>query len=304
MASMAASSEASDTGKPSGAGAKKGSFKKIKLELQQMKSKWGDDFKPMWTRPPPPWPVRALRIIRRTEEAEMYDVPDLRIRLVIQSPHLEQFPVNVEISNKHLPQRMQLSIAGTIKEKWIAELQKEQDLPEHLRTGWQMDSIFQWCEQQYGALLRVAPEFLESYFGSNDDGVTIRRFAIVVPKKHEETKTKEEQLNEEENEAIASAKLEALKLGEKLREEREREKRIKRAREAEVRAQEAERKKAEAMALREKGVDMSLPKKLSKKELKAQAEYKAKHKRMAKTGPAKKKYEGPGSKATKGKKKG
>ena len=55
------------------------------------------------------------------------------------------------------------------------------------------------------------------------------------------------------------------------------------------------------MALREKGVDVSGPKPLSKKELKAQAEYKAKHKRMAKTGPAKKKYDGPGSKVAKSK---
>ena len=51
---------------------------------------------------------------------------------------------------------------------------------------------------------------------------------------------------------------------------------------------EAERKKTEAMATGERGDYVPPPKKLSKAELKAQAEYKAKHKRMAKTGPAKK----------------
>ena len=67
---------------------------------------------------------------------------------------------------------------------------------------------------------------------------------------------------------------------------------------------EAERKKAEAMAARERSDYVPPPKKLSKAELKAQAEYKAKHKRMAKTGPAKKKYDGEGSAVQKAKKGG
>ena len=56
-----------------------------------MKNRWNEEIKLMWTRPPPPWPVRALRIIPQPEDAQMYDVEELRVRLIINGPDMEQF---------------------------------------------------------------------------------------------------------------------------------------------------------------------------------------------------------------------
>ena len=101
-----------------------------------------------------------------------------------------------------------------------------------------------------------------------------------------------------------AAEIKAIEDGKRLAAERDRQRRIEAARKLEQMKLEAERKKAEAMAARERSDYVPPPKKLSKAELKAQAEYKAKHKRMAKTGPAKKKYDGEGSAVQKAKKGG
>jgi hypothetical protein len=279
---------------------KKGAFKDLKFELQQIKTKWGDNLKPMWNKPPPPWPVRALRIIPQPKHAEMYDVDELRVRLIVVGPLMEELPVQVEIAQKSLPAPVRNAISSAIVTKWKNELQNELTLPEHLRTGWQLQQIFEWCEKQYGDFLRLLPGHLEQYFGENNDGVTIRRFAIVEVVAKEEPKDHDSESSADEDDTkLTAAQLEALELGKEMQRERERERRIEQARVAEQKRLEAERKKQEAMELREKGMFVPKAKPLSKKELKAEAEWKAKHKRMAKTGPAKKKFEGEGHKAKK-----
>ena len=90
MASLATTD--TNDGKPK-ATQKKGVFKALKFEFQQIKSRWDSEIKLMWNRPPPPWPARVLRIIPQTREAEMYDVDELRIRLIINGPNMEELNV-------------------------------------------------------------------------------------------------------------------------------------------------------------------------------------------------------------------
>ena len=74
LATNAPEGEGSGTGKK-----KKGVFKALKFELQQVKNRWNEEIKLMWTRPPPPWPVRTLRIIPQPKDAEIYDVEELSV---------------------------------------------------------------------------------------------------------------------------------------------------------------------------------------------------------------------------------
>ncbi len=300
MASLATTD--TNDGKPK-ATQKKGVFKALKFEFQQIKSRWDSEIKLMWNRPPPPWPARVLRIIPQTREAEMYDVDELRIRLIINGPNMEELPVEVEVAQKTIPKKLQDAISNNILNKWKEELTNELSLPEHLRSGWQLEKMLTYAEKNFGSFLRLVPEFLEAYFGSNNDGVTIRRFAIIEPVKEdlEAKKRKEEEDRKEKERPKTAAELKAIEDGKRLAAERDRQRRIEAARKLEQKKLEAERKKAEAMALREKGDYVPPPKQKSKKELKAEAEYKAKHKRMAKTGPAKKKFDGEGSKLAKAK---
>ena len=306
MASVVSANNASE-GEQSGQGnKKKGVFKALKFELQQVKNRWNDEIKLMWTRPPPPWPVRALRIIPQPEDADMYDVDELRVRLIITGPDMANFPLDVEVAQKSLPKKLQSAISEAIKKYWKEELAAELSLPEHLRSGWQLEKIFTYAEKHYGNFLRLVPELLEAYFGTNSDGVTIRRFAIVEPVQVdlEAEKQKMEEAKKQKERPKTAAEIKAIEDGKRLAAERDRQRRIEAARKLEQMKLEAERKKTEAMAARDRGDYVPPPKKLSKAELKAQAEYKAKHKRMAKTGPAKKKYDGEGSAVQKAKKGG
>ena len=55
-------------------------------------------------------------------------------------------------------------------------------------------------------VLRLVPEFLEAYFGSNNDGVTIRRFAIIEPVKEDlEAKKRKEEEDRKEKERPKTA---------------------------------------------------------------------------------------------------
>lgn len=68
-ASSAAAADEGGKGAGGGGGGKlknkkfKGVFKALKGELAQIKERWGANAKIYFKRPPPPWPVKALRIL-------------------------------------------------------------------------------------------------------------------------------------------------------------------------------------------------------------------------------------------------
>lgn len=285
---------------------KKGVFKALKQEFQQAKQKYGKAIKVFFQTPGPPWPARITRAISRTDIAQAYDVDEIRVRLWFDSPKFETLPVRVEVdAHKTLPKRLALLIAAMVEEHWKNELATELSMPEHLRSGWLVDSIFDWCEEKYAKFLQLEPTMLEAYLGFDDHGMTSRRYTLIDPQ--------EQAQNAHEEESSGEQKL-ATDVGlteeEKAKEEeRRRRKALERQRvedrERELKRLGAERKKEEAVRLRELGVDVSGPKILSKKE-KAEIEArKGKGHRTAKTGSRATKYAGPGSKLEKetGKKK-
>ena len=156
----------------------------------------------------------------------MYDVDELRIRLIINGPNMEELPVEVEVAQKTIPKKLQDAISNNILNKWKEELTNELSLPEQLRSGWQLEKMLTYAEKNFGSFLRLVPEFLEAYFGSNNDGVTIRRFAIIEPVKEdlEAKKRKEEEDRKEKERPKTAAELKAIEDGKRLAAERDRQK--------------------------------------------------------------------------------
>ena len=180
-------------------------------------------------------------------------------------------------------------------------MEEELSLPEHLRLGsgpggsWCLEPTLEWCGQHFFDLIRLVPQCMEPYLGSDEDGVTIRRYAFCeLPSAEEEEEaaaaaaaaaataaanreeTAEEKEKRLENERIVAEKREA--------------ERRKAAREAQLRDNAAKKKKEEALRRAELGLEpLGKPAqgprvaKLTRKE-KAGS-------RTSKTGPRRKKFD-------------
>ena len=287
---------------------KKGVFKALKAELQQAKQKHGKAIKVFYQTPGPPWPARITRTIPRTDIAQAYDTEEIRVRLWFDSPKFETLPVRVEVdSHKTLPKRLSLLIAAMVEEHWKKELATELSMPEHLRTGWLVDSIFDWCEEKYAKFLQLEPTMLEAYLGFDDHGMTSRRYTLIDPE--EQAKQAKEAAEEESSgEQKVTVNVELTEEEKAKDEERKQRKAIERQRvadrERELKRVDAQRKKDEAVRLRElavqnqrRGIPVETVKKiLSKKEKAAIEATKGKGHRTAKTGSRATKFAGPGSK--------
>ena len=287
---------------------KKGVFKALRGELQACKKKYGKALRLFWQQPGPPWPARATRTIPRTPLAEAYDVEHIKVRLWFLSPRFEEIPVRVEVDpHKTLPRRLAQTIAGAIQDKWEKGLRAEVDLPEHLRSGsWLVEQIFEWAEKKFHKFLQLEPTLIESYLGFDEAGNTSRRYTLVDKTEQEEELQDADSDDDDEDAAAGEGKAPAEEdpREREIRLRKEKEKQRKRDREFEEKRLEKERKKAEAIRLRELGVEDTRPKQLSKKELAAIAKAKGPGVRTAKTGARAHKYMGPGSKADNEKNKG
>ena len=285
---------------------KKGVFKALKAELQQVKQKWGQSIKLYWTTPGPPWPARVTRTIDKTTEAQAYDVEEIRVRLWFDSSTFDQLPIRVEVDpHKTLPKTLANLIAKDILHHWTEELQIELSMPEHLRSGWLVESTLDWCEEQYAKFLQLAPSMIESYLGFDDQGMTSRRFTLVDPdllSLEEAMKLKNGGSAAGESKTTAASGATDSRTEEEKRSDEARRKRkaLERQkatdRERELKRVDGERKKAEAQRLRDLGLDPSGFKPKSKAEkAEIEARKKSQGKRTAKTGSRATKFSGEGS---------
>ena len=289
MASISA-----DSGQPKKKGT--GIFKALKLEFQQVKTKWDSEIKVFYQKPP--FPARVTRTIPRTSAAQAYDVDELRIRLWFDGPNFEELPVRVEVLDrlKTVPKRLADLIAIEIEEHWKAELTTELSLPEHLRSGWLVQTILEWCEDNYGQFLQLEPSVLEGYLGfDHNTGMTSRRYALIDPEEAAKNKAEEDDSNGKEEKKEATLTEEEIKKNEERIRKKQLSKQKNDDRERELKRVEAQRKKDEAIRLRELGVDTTKFKQISKKEKERLAALKGKGIRTAKTGSRRTKYAGPGS---------
>ena len=263
-------------------------FRSLKAELAKVKERW-PDVKLFWKKPPPPWPVRIKKTISQAAPYA-FDVDDLTLKLIIESPKMKDLPVRVEFSPKcPLPEELQIKIQEEIENKWKTVLHKQVESTDS--RHWFVERLILWMESSFTDFLRLIPECVETYMGCDTNGATMRRYTIVSPKKDESSEPSEAEETEVEltEEQIARRKMVE-------------ERRLAKQREAEHKAAcERERKRQQAMRMREMGVEVGRPRIESKKEKQARLAAKKKQGvRMRKTGARATKYAGPGSALEKG----
>ena len=264
-----------------------GVFKDMKPELEELQQQWGPQLQaakaPKGT-PGAPWPVKVLLTIPQPKKAADWDVYELKVLLTVDGAGFEDPGVfKVICPQKDLPEVVRDAMAARIQEQWRGAIAAAAEAPR-----WRLKATLDWCEEQFGSLLRSVKECTDSYIGVDGDGVTMRRWTVIPPKEPEKEESSEDEVELTPEQIAQREKLIERRL------EQDRQRRIREAREEEERAREAERKKQEAMAAKDRGEEVGGPKQLSKKEL-AEKKKGKQGVRTAKTGSRATKYAGPGS---------
>ena len=101
----------------------KGVFKALKGELAACKTRWDKEIKIFFKRPPPPWPVRCVRVIPKTvsEVTGPYDMHEIRIQLLVSSPDrsVRPLPIQAEVVQKDMPAALRRAIAKKVSPTYI-----------------------------------------------------------------------------------------------------------------------------------------------------------------------------------------
>lgn len=232
-----------------------------------------------------PYPVWLLLAVQQPASASAYDVFEIPVKLVVAG--LEQGKISVEVSSEEIPKQLQAKIADAILTTWTKHVGKKASSP------WSITKTLEWVEANFVKMLSLDPECISHYQGVDENGATVRRYAILAPP--EPAEEEEEETDSEEEDAYAQEEMSqriAALLAECDNEDTSGKKKLSEA--------EIERKKAEASEMGEKSKMLS---KAEKAELNKTRKEKS-GTRTAKTGAANKKFEGDGavSKADKKKK--
>lgn len=256
----------------------------LQTELKAAKEKW-DDIKLGKAKKEAetfPYPVWVMRSVPQTAAAKAFDVLEIPVKLLVDG--LEPGKTRVEIPSEEIPAQLQAKIAEAVLKTWRKYIGKA-------AAPWGIAPTFEYVEANFVKLLLLDPECVGEYEGCNDDGASMRRYAIgapVVPVSEDEESSEE---SEEDDEA-AQEEL-ARKIAELLADDGSGDNGKKK-----LSPEEIERRKKEAAEMGEKAVMLS---KKDRDELNKSRKEKSGH-RTAKTGQANKKFEGDGA-ATKADKK-
>ena len=253
--------------------------KALQAEVVAVKQRWSDEVKLIKAdkgTPKFPLPLAVVRAITRPEAAYAYDVEAITVRLWVESLEVaagDAAPVRVEVSGV-FPDELQRAMSAHVEQRWRGELAAR-----GAGKGWLLEKVLAWAEGAYAELLELVPELVEQYDGCDDNGMTIRRYAIAEPPPPKE-EASEEEASEEEVSEEESSDDDPARLAERI--SLEREQRIKEKAEAEADRLWREERRREAEALG----DDAPPRVIGKKEqARLQQEKKeAKGARMRKTG--------------------
>jgi hypothetical protein len=258
----------------------------LQNELKAAKEKWPDAKlgKAKKESETFPYPVWLLLAVQQPESAKAYDVCEIPVKLVVEG--LEPGNTSVEVPSSEIPKQLQAKIADAILATWTKHVGKKASSP------WSIVKTLEWVETNFTKMLSLDPECISTYQGVDENGATVRRFAIQAPP--EPAEEEEEETDSEEEDAYAQEMM-AQRIAELLAEcsgtDSSGKKKLSEA--------EIERKKAEAAEMGEKAKMLS---KAEKAELNKSRKEKAGH-RTAKTGQAHRKFEGDGATSKEEKKK-
>jgi len=217
----------------------------LQAEVVAVKTRWTSEIKLIKApkdAPAYPLPLAVARTIPRTDAASAFDVDDITVRLWVDSLEAPtdsaSAPVRVEVVAS-VPEALQSKMAEHIDARWRTELRAR-----GAATGFLLEKLLGWAESSFTDLCQLEPSFIETYEGCNDEGMTIRRYAIAEPPP---TPSESEEDGEEESEEDMEARLAKMQLNE----EEERQQRIEMKAKAEADRLWREQRRAEAEALGE-----------------------------------------------------
>eukprot|EP00039_Didymoeca_costata_P011004 m.150662 g.150662 ORF g.150662 m.150662 type:complete len:300 (-) comp15029_c0_seq2:2512-3411(-) len=277
----------------------------LKPELLTCKEKWPDEIKVKTGKSKEdPFPISLQRKVPQPETANHWDIDELSILLSVDGP--KKIPAapesngtrelavgslnwHAECKQDNIPAPLQAKISMSVAKMWDKELKKL----EPTSKAWKFDKIFDWVEMKFQELLTLEASCIEQYEGTDEHGRSIRRYTLVdkVEGKEAEESESDDTDSDEEPESNLDPE-EAARRAEVIAKKRA-EQEAQRLEEERQREIEAWKKRMDAEAGR--GEQKFVP--MSKKEQEAIRAAKNKQGvKMAKTGPRRKKYDGPGSK--------
>eukprot|EP00400_MALV-I_sp_L67-5_P000166 gene166-979_t len=148
-------------------------LKTLQSEMVAIKQKWGKEIKLSKAEkgaPGFPFPISVTRAVPKPEQAHMWDVETLSIKLVVKS---ESGEIGAECMEKQFPKKVLKAIKKHILELWQAKRAASEN-----GNSSCMEAVFNDIEGSYVKLLRLVPKAVDSYEGVDDEGGTIRRFNI------------------------------------------------------------------------------------------------------------------------------
>ena len=275
--------------------------KALEEEVVAVKQRWSAEVKlakAAKDSPTYPLPIAVARTIQRPEAASLYDVDELTVKLWVDSLEAsEPAPVRVEVSGP-LPEALQRRVATAVDERWRGELRARGS-----GRGFLLEKVLAWVEGAYADLITLEASFVEAYEACDEEGRTIRRYAIAEPPPPAEEpidvgdEDEDEDDDDDDDDDDEEEDIDARVAKMKLDADADRQMRIKLKAEAEAERQWREERRKEAESL---GEDYNGPKPVSKKEQKKLMEEKrqTQGKRLRKQGAKSDKFdaEAPGKK--------
>jgi len=275
----------------------------LQKEIVGVKGRWAAQIKLTKTAEGPhrPLPVSVARTYTdRPESASMFDVDEFSVRLWLDQLDTapgEPLPVRAEVIGA-LPSLLLERMGAHLTERWRSQLSSAGAGAG--AGGWLFEPMLEWVEGAWSELLWLCPELVEQYDGVDDNGITIRRCAIVEPRGEEPEESEEEEEEEEEE----SEEEEEGEEDPSVTKEAERLERIRLAaeREADRQFREARRREAEELGDASKGYQ-GVSKKEQQALIKAKQE-KRQGARLRKQGAKANKFDAEAAGAKKNKKNG
>ena len=176
-----------------------------------------------------PFPIMIKTKIKRPESAKQFDLEYIKIQLHFKK--INKLPT-IQITNKDIPKQLIIKMIEYIESYWYKLLKNNQKKQEEEEDSDKINNpriieILNFITIEYANLLKLCSNLLEMYFGVDEHGETLRKFALLSVKEikvENKVKIKEltaEQLIEKEKIRLKRQKEKELKaqelLDEKLR---------------------------------------------------------------------------------------
>jgi superfamily II DNA/RNA helicase len=257
----------------------------LQKELKAAKEKWPDAKlgKAKKEEESFPYPIWLKLAVQQPPAAAAFDVLEIPVKMFIDG--LEPGQTRVEVKSDEIPTVLQPQIEAEVLKMWKKHCKKA--------APWGIMPTLDWVEANFSKLLLLDPACVGPYDGCDENGASMRRYALAAPAAPVEEEEEEEDVDSEEEERNAQEEM-ARRIAELLADTED-----SGGGRRKLTQEEIDRKKKEAEEMGERARTLS---KAERAELNKSRKERAGH-RQAKTGPSGRKFEGDGAVSKEEKKK-